>query len=193
MPQHADTTHDVVDLLQNTVHGFPAPNNLIVALLAAEDHRFTQHQGIDFFAVVRATVSCCIGRREGGSTIEQQLARTLTRDRSPTLARKLKDWIIAVHISKHFTKPQIATAYLDVAYFGYGIPGYRHAASKLGIDVQNASIEEACSIAALLKRALGEFPTEQRMRRFRSRREWLVRRVERFAATIASNSRKSDW
>lgn len=164
--------------VQRTVDGAPPiADSLYLALLLAEDHRFESHVGIDLFATARAFVACLRGRREGGSTIEQQLARTITGDKRLTLGRKLKDWVLAAHIAHCFSKRDIAAAYLEVGYFGYFESGYRHAATALGHDPNRLSHKQICDVVSLLKRTLGLQPSLVRYQRFQERSRWLERRV----------------
>lgn len=99
-------------------------------LLEVEDKRFYQHGAIDFKGIVRATFRNLIAGRiaQGGSTITQQLARTLFLDPSRTWIRKLSETVIALKLERHLTKDQILDAYCDFAYMGRGSRGFEAAA-----------------------------------------------------------------
>ena len=101
-------------------------------LILAEDHRFLNHFGVDFIAMARAIYSTKIkGVFQGASTIEQQLTRTITARYERTLRRKLREQLLAVLISRKFSKYLIAKCYLENAYFGYGIKGIEVALRRL--------------------------------------------------------------
>src|ERR1700721_2657149 len=83
--------------------------NVVNALVATEAERFYEHSGIDGFSVMRAILK--LGKDGGGSTITQQLAKTLLDQGSKNLTRrfieKLKEWIIAIKLERNFTKKKI--------------------------------------------------------------------------------------
>ncbi|MCE1241838.1 transglycosylase domain-containing protein [Oryzomicrobium sp.] len=99
-------------------------------LLEVEDKRFYQHGAIDFKGVARAFFKNLIAGKlvQGGSTITQQLARTLFLDPSRTWVRKLSEAVIALKLERHLTKDQILNAYCDFSYMGRGSRGFEAAA-----------------------------------------------------------------
>jgi len=149
------------------------PSALVNALIAAEDHRFYAHAGVDFFAVVRAIVSCVQGRIQGASTIEQQLVRTITGRRDRTARRKLGECVIACYISANFSKDELACAYLRAAYFGFEVNGFKHAARYFGICVEEPTIIDACFLVAMLKRPYAKSKDIDELAR---RADWVRRR-----------------
>lgn len=127
---------------------------VIDALVATEDERFYQHSGIDFKSTMRALFTA--GAKGGGSTITQQLALNLFNERSKNKAwrviQKLKEWIIAVKLEKHFTKEEILTLYLNAVPFGNNIYGIRNAArTYFQKEPDRLSIEEAALLIGMLK------------------------------------------
>src|ERR1700744_6294212 len=105
------------------------PPNVVNALVAPEDERFYEHSGIDGFSVMRAVIK--LGRDGGGSTITQQLAKTLLEQGAHNLGRrfieKLKEWIIAIKLERNFTKQEILALYLNEVPFGDNVYGIRNA------------------------------------------------------------------
>lgn len=100
--------------------------SVVDALIAAEDHRFYDHGGIDFRRTAAAVLYTLSGDRQGGSTITQQLARNLYPDeigRAPTLTRKLKEAITALKIESLYTKQEILETYLNTVPFLYNAYG----------------------------------------------------------------------
>ena len=96
------------------------PRAVVNAVLATEDRRFFQHWGIDLLAVARAAITDVRHRevRQGGSTITQQLARTLFLGNERTWGRKLHEAIIALALEFRYSKERILEAYLNSVYMG---------------------------------------------------------------------------
>ena len=108
--------------------------NVVNALIATEDTRFYEHSGIDFRRVLSIPFLNLLGKKQGGSTITQQLAQNLFsgyRAHNPfvRLTQKLKEWIIAVQLERRYTKQEIVTMYLNTVDFGaYNTFGIKSAA-----------------------------------------------------------------
>jgi penicillin-binding protein 1A len=106
--------------------------NVINALVATEDERFYRHSGIDFQRLFSIIV-LNIFKRQGGSTITQQLALNLFSERSHNkfirFTQKMREWITAVQLERHYTKEEIITMYLNTVNFGaYNTYGIKSAA-----------------------------------------------------------------
>jgi penicillin-binding protein 1A len=103
--------------------------NVINALVATEDSRFYQHSGIDFQRSFTILLYNLVGKKQGGSTITQQLAKNLFTEKTHNpfvrVIQKLKEWITAVKLERNYTKEEILTLYLNTVDFGayntYGI------------------------------------------------------------------------
>lgn len=108
--------------------------NLVHALVATEDTRFYEHSGIDFSRTFTIVFYNLIGKKQGGSTITQQLARNQFSniERLHGIKRvfqKLTEWITAVKIERHYTKEEIITMYFNTVPFGaYNVFGVKMAA-----------------------------------------------------------------
>jgi membrane peptidoglycan carboxypeptidase len=127
------------------------PALLSEVLIAGEDIRFHLHRGIDFFACLRAIRAFVLARRlEGASTIEQQLVRTITGDYRLCLPRKLREMCLAAYVCRELPKNSIARAYLNSAYFGHQVAGYRQASDALSVKSAN-SVEDCALLIAALK------------------------------------------
>ncbi len=128
--------------------------NVIDALIATEDERFYDHNGIDFKSTLRAVLS--LGTEGGGSTITQQLAKALlaqgSKNKAWRVIEKLKEWIIAIKLERNFSKQEIITLYLNTVPFGNNLYGIRNTArtffQKEPIDLK---VEEAALLVGLLK------------------------------------------
>lgn len=106
------------------------PKNLVNAFLAAEDDQFFQHKGINLQSIFRAAIANLRAGRsvQGGSTITQQVAKTLLLSSEKTLTRKLRDILLALEMEKNLSKEDILFLYLNQIYFGQGAYGVEQAA-----------------------------------------------------------------
>ena len=106
------------------------PPLLPKAFVAAEDGRFYEHQGLDFFSVLRALVNNVRqgGKSQGGSTITQQVAKGLLLSPEKTYLRKFKEAILAWRIDTQLSKDEIIYIYLNHIYLGEGAYGVEAAA-----------------------------------------------------------------
>jgi 1A family penicillin-binding protein len=136
--------------------------NLIKAVVSVEDQRFYEHNGVDFIRIAAAVVrNLQEGRRaEGGSTITQQLARQTFLSRDKTYRRKIKEVILAAHIEREYSKPEILELYLNKVYFGDGLYGVE--AASRGYFAKHASdlsVDEAALLAGLIQSPSSYAPT----------------------------------
>lgn len=154
--------------------------NIIQALIVAEDRRFCKHMGIDFRGIVRSIYHFMLRRKlEGASTIEQQFVRTVRGRYEITLSRKLSECILAVIISSRHKKNIIAYSYLDIAYFGWRATGIKQAAKRLGVDLKYASKSEAAAIVAMLKVPMPRFPKQDYIARHFQRVQYILKNWEK--------------
>jgi penicillin-binding protein 1A len=130
------------------------PPHVPQAFLAAEDRRFYNHFGVDPQGVLRALRADIQAGRivEGGSTITQQIARTLFLGSEQTLKRKLQEAVLAVRIEGRMSKDEILALYLNRIYFGAGAYGIEAAARTYFAKPASAlTLPEAALLAALPK------------------------------------------
>jgi membrane peptidoglycan carboxypeptidase len=104
--------------------GPPVPRYFAQALVATEDHRFYADPGVDPFALARVVASQITGRTDqGGSTIDQQLAKNLYTSGRSGFTRDLEQVALAVKLNMTYSKPEILRLYAEVAYYGHGYYG----------------------------------------------------------------------
>src|SRR3954471_5855988 len=129
------------------------PEFMQKAFVAAEDKRFFEHKGVDVRSVTRAFMNTMGGdKRQGGSTITQQVAKNLLVGDSVTFERKIREVIVANRIEKALTKQEILEIYLNSIYLGRSAWGIDLAArSYFGRPVKDLSLAEAAFIAGLTK------------------------------------------
>ena len=136
--------------------------HLVNAILAIEDQRFYDHNGIDVVRVAGAALSNLReGRRaQGGSTITQQLARQSFLTPEKTYRRKLTEIVVAARLEGQFTKDEILELYLNKVYFGDGLYGVEAASlGYLGKPASAVSVAEAALLAGLVKSPSSYAPT----------------------------------
>lgn len=129
------------------------PEHLVQAFLAAEDRQFFQHAGISLRGIIRSLIVNIYhgSRRQGGSTITQQLVKLLFLDSEKTFSRKIREQFFALLIEQHCTKEQILQTYLNHIYFGCGIYGVEAAAQRFwGISACDISPAQAAALAGIV-------------------------------------------
>lgn len=129
------------------------PKHLIEAFVAAEDDSFFEHKGINLMAIARAFLANLRSgkKSQGGSTITQQVARTLLlQDSTKTYARKIKEIMLARKMEQNLRKEDIMYLYLNQIYLGMGAHGVGAAADVyFRKDVKDLTIPEAAILAGL--------------------------------------------
>ena len=130
------------------------PEHLQHAFIAIEDHRFYSHPGIDPIALGRAVVRNLgdSGSREGGSTLTQQLARTLFLSNQKTYGRKAREAVLALMIDAQLTKEQVLELYLNRIYLSAGVYGVETMSRHLfGRPASKLNLAESALIAGLAR------------------------------------------
>ncbi|MDE7262349.1 MAG: transglycosylase domain-containing protein, partial [Oscillospiraceae bacterium] len=127
------------------------PEHLINALVAIEDKRFWEHQGVDWYGTAGAIYSTLTGgATRGGSTITQQVLRDITEDNEVTVKRKFREIFRALEFEKVTRKEDILTEYLNRVYFGAGCYGIQTAAKTyFGKDVSELDLAESACIVGI--------------------------------------------
>lgn len=132
--------------------------NVINALIATEDVRFKEHSGIDFKRTFTIFLYALIGKKQGGSTITQQLALNLfseegrQKNLSKRLLQKFQEWIIAVKLERNYTKEEILVMYLNTVDFGNQAYGIKSAA-RVYFDTtpSELTVPQAATLIGILK------------------------------------------
>lgn len=130
------------------------PRKLIQAFVAAEDANFYSHKGIDYFGIVRAAVKNIISMRkkEGASTITQQVTKSMLLTPEKKFSRKIKEAILAKRMEEKLTKDEILYLYLNQIYLGGGAYGVQAAAETyFGKNVDQLNLAEISMLAGLPK------------------------------------------
>jgi len=143
------------------------PKRLVNAFLAAEDDTFFQHKGLNYMAILRAQLANIKAGHtvQGGSTITQQVAKTLLLSNERTIIRKMKDALLALEMEDHLSKEDILYLYLNQIYFGQGAYGVGMAAETyFRKNVKDLKIEEMAILAGLPKAPTAYSPVSNPVR-----------------------------
>ena len=130
------------------------PRRLIQAFVSAEDSNFYQHKGIDYLGVLRAAFKNVMSMRkkEGASTITQQVAKSMLLTPEKKFSRKLKEAILAKRMEERLSKDEILYIYLNQIYMGAGAYGVQLAAETyFGKEVDKLNLAEMAMMAGLPK------------------------------------------
>jgi membrane peptidoglycan carboxypeptidase len=135
------------------VHLEQVPKHLQWAVLAAEDRGFYSEPGVSIRGTVRAALTDITGGdTQGGSGITQQYVKNAYLNNATSLTRKLKELMIAVKLSRDYSKDQILEFYLNTVYFGRGAYGIQAAAHAFfGEDVEKVTVAQGAMLAGLLR------------------------------------------
>ena len=141
--------------------------NLVKAAVATEDVRFYDHAGIDYRSLARVIFKTLLGgdsSQGGGSTITQQLAKTLypreeTTSRIPGWSKvkmvwiKLKEWVTAIKLERSYTKDEILNMYMNSVFFGSGAYGVQAASQTFfAKDPIDLTVEEAATLVGMVNK-----------------------------------------
>ena len=131
------------------------------AVIAVEDHRFYAHLGIDPIGIARAAFRNVRagGIAEGGSTLTQQLARTLFLSGSRDFTRKAKEILIAIMMERRLSKAQILELYLNRIYLGGSVYGVEAMSQNVfGKSAADLNLSESAFIAGLIQKPSALWP-----------------------------------
>ena len=155
------------------------PQRVIDGFLAAEDSGFYEHEGVDYLGVFRALiVNLKAGRVvQGGSTITQQVAKSLLLSRERSISRKIKDFLLAQKIEERFSKRDILYLYLNQVYLGGGYYGVKAAfRGYFDKELSEATNAEIAMIAGLLV-APGKYSPYVKPKFAKKRQAYVLRRM----------------
>ncbi len=155
------------------------PQDLINATIAIEDKDFYRHRGFSVRGIVRAFYYTVFERQiQGGSTITQQLVKNVLLTPQRTLARKIKEFLLAIQIETRFSKNQILTMYLNEAPYGGTAWGVGTAAEVyFGKPVEELSLIESAILAGLPQRPTSFSPFGADPKAYVARTRHVLRRM----------------
>ena len=155
------------------------PRKLIQAFVAAEDSNFYQHKGIDYFGIVRAAFKNLLSMRkkEGASTITQQVTKSMLLTPEKKFSRKIKEAILAKRMEEKLSKDEILYIYLNQIYLGGGAYGVQVAAETyFGKNVDQLNLAEMAMLAGLPK-APNAYSPIKHLDKARERQAYVLERM----------------
>jgi penicillin-binding protein 1A len=164
---------------RNLVHIKEIPDVMKKAVLAIEDDRFYQHDGVDYMGILRAFVhnSTSGGARQGASTITQQVARNFFLSSEQSYKRKAYEVLLSWKIEKNLTKDQILEVYMNQIYLGQRAFGFASAAQiYFGKSIKDISVAEAAMLAGLPKAPSAYNPVVN-PKRAKTRQQYILQRM----------------
>ena len=178
--------------------------NLVNAAVATEDVRFYNHSGIDFKSLGRVVFKTLLGgdsSQGGGSTITQQLAKTLypredVSSKIPGVSIlkmvwiKLKEWITAVKLERNYTKDEIMNMYMNQVFFGSNAYGIKAAAQTFfGKNPIDLTVEESATLVGMVNKPTRYNPALNPEKSL-TRRNFVISQMEK-AGFISEHDRDS--
>ena len=162
------------------------PPALVEALVATEDVRFYEHNGIDFMALLRAIVKRGVLQRKsagGGSTITQQLAKQLYSEKAATtkerLLQKPIEWVIALKLERYYTKEEIITMYFNYFDFLHNAVGIKTAAQTYFSKEPHALDTCQCALLVGMCKNPSLYNPVRHPDRCRGRRNTVLKQMEK--------------
>jgi penicillin-binding protein 1A len=155
------------------------PKLLVQAFVAAEDSRFFQHEGLDYIGILRAMYKniMAAGIVQGGSTITQQVTKSLLLTPERSITRKIKEAVLAHRIEKYLSKDEILYLYLNQIYLGHSAYGVEAAAETyFGKHVQDLNLAE-CAMLGGLPQAPSRYSPHDHPERARERQTYVLNRM----------------
>ncbi len=157
------------------------PVDIQNAVIAVEDDQFFHHWGISPKGIIRSALIDLLHARvvQGASTITQQLAKQVFLTPQRTIARKVREILLAIQIERNFSKEEILQLYLNQVYFGEGAYGVGSAAKiYFGEDVSQLNLPDCALLAGLIRSPRGNSPFRHPNRAKRRRAVVLQRMFE---------------
>ncbi len=155
------------------------PARVVDAFLSAEDDKFFEHSGVDYFGLARAMFANFKAGKvvQGGSTITQQVAKSLLLSSERSITRKVKDFILAQRIEEKLNKKEILYLYLNQVYLGGGFYGIKAAAhGYYNKELKDITPAEAAMLAGLLV-APGKYSPYVNPQAARKRQHYVLERM----------------
>lgn len=155
------------------------PEKVIHAFIAAEDDQFFSHQGVNIASIIRASIANFRAGHvvQGGSTITQQVAKTLLLSSEKSFIRKIKELILSSQMERNLGKKEILALYLNQIYLGHGAYGVKAAAKVFfNKELKDLTIAE-CALIAGMPTAPSKFSPHLNPKKAKERQLYVLRRM----------------
>lgn len=154
----------------------PLPRFVTDMVISVEDRRFYRHAGVDLRGIARALVNNLNGRPiQGGSTLEQQLVRSVTNARDLTLGRKVREAMAAAVVSSLLPKRDVADLLLRRCWFGHEMVGAEEYAKANGISLGDLTPQRAAEMVARIRYPEYATCSAAYVRKIRERAAYILR------------------
>ncbi len=155
--------------------------NIKNATVAVEDSNFWNNSGVRITSIIRAALVDIFGpggNTQGGSTITQQLVKNSLLTQKKTIARKMKEWILAIEVDNSMSKESILEAYLNEIPYGGNIYGIEEAAKTyFNEDAQALTLAQAAYLAAIPQSPTYLSPYGSHLDKLEERKNFVLRRM----------------
>lgn len=144
---HAEENREIINFDQMSEY-------LKKAVVAVEDKRFYEHQGVDYIRIIGALIADIRAGdlEQGGSTITQQYVKNVYFGFEKTFRRKINEAAVSVQLERNYTKDKILEMYLNTIYFGAGTYGIQKASQiYFGIDASELDLAQSAMLAGLIR------------------------------------------
>lgn len=179
LSDNGSTIAEIYDERRIVVPVARMPRRLIEAFVSAEDSNFFKHGGIDLVSIVRAAGKNLLagGVVQGGSTITQQVTKSLLLTPERSFERKFKEAILAYRIENRLSKEEILYLYLNQIFLGHGAYGVQSAAENyFAKNVEQLNLAE-CSLLAGLPRAPSRYSPYNSLKLAKDRQRYVLERM----------------
>ena len=179
---YVDENREVIPLSQ-------IPKVMQDAVVAIEDERFWEHNGVDYYAIGRAVANNATSdRTQGASTITQQLVKQKIVGDEKNAGRKLREATYALALERKYSKERILEEYLNTIYLGNGAYGVQAAAkSYFNIPASQLNIAQAALLAGVIRSPVNNDPTRNPLNAI-ARRNLVLRNMEQQGKITAAES-----
>jgi len=159
------------------------PKTLVDAVISIEDERFFSHGGVDIKRTAGAVFTFAFNGGKssfGGSTITQQLVKTITSDKETSWTRKIREWYRSISLESKLTKEQILESYLNTIYLGDGSYGVEVASQNyFGKSLKDINIAESAVLAAAIQspEATNPYKSEEAKTKLLERKDLVLKQM----------------
>jgi penicillin-binding protein 1A len=178
----------------NPVEYIAIPPLITQALIASEDKRFLEHNGVDFIGLVRSVVGIATGHDwGGGSTITMQVTKNFFFEGEAPYSRKFKEILLAIKMEKELSKEEILELYLNRTFYGISAYGIVAAARQYyDKDISDLTLAEIATIIGIMPRPNAYNPLQSPERAYQERSRVLRRMLDQEMISTADYQQALD-
>lgn len=158
------------------------PKTYLNAIIAAEDHRFDTHFGVDPISIARATLHNIMAHSliEGGSTITQQLAKNMFFSQEKSFVRKVAEALMAIKLENEYSKDEILELYVNSIYFGNGCYNVKDACNSYFHKEPSEMTDYECTLLAGIPNAPSVYALTENPELAVKRQKYVVKQMIKY-------------